>query len=149
MHAGFSRRDSLGYLVYRLAHLLSRSLDARLAPFGVAIGQFRLLLVLWEKEDVTQAEIARLVGIEQPTVAITLKRMERDGLVSFQPDPNDARRSLTQLTAKGRALHGALTEEARKNNENAVKVLSVAESLQFISMARRMIDALEQPGSAD
>lgn len=52
--------------------------------------------------DSTQAELSRLVGIEQPTMAITLRRMERDGLIQRKPDPDHGRRSHVTLSAKGR-----------------------------------------------
>jgi DNA-binding MarR family transcriptional regulator len=52
----------------------------------------------------TQAELSRLIGIEQPTMAITLRRMERDGLIQRKPDTDHGRRSHVKLSAKGRKL---------------------------------------------
>jgi hypothetical protein len=37
--------------------------------------------------EATQTELSRLIGIEQPTMAITLRRMERDGIIKRSPDP--------------------------------------------------------------
>ncbi|MBL8095882.1 MAG: MarR family transcriptional regulator [Anaerolineales bacterium] len=120
----FSRVNSLGYKFYRLAHLFAQALDARLASHNVTIGQFRLLLVLWEKEDVTQAEIAHLLDIEQPTVASTLRRMERDGLITTTGDPTDGRRTRIVLTKRAHLLKESLTREAQYVNELAVTGLS-------------------------
>jgi DNA-binding MarR family transcriptional regulator len=33
-------------------------------------------------QEATQTELSRLIGIEQPTMAITLRRMERDGIIA-------------------------------------------------------------------
>ncbi len=122
--SAFSRVDSLGYKFYHLAHLFGRALDERLAKHGVTVGQFRLLLVLWEREHLTPIEIARYLDIEQPTVANTLKRMARDGLIETSPDPSDGRRTRIALTRRGKQLKGPLTLEAQSVNELAVKGLS-------------------------
>ena len=104
----FRREDSLGYVVNHLGRLFARALDRRLALHGVALGQFPVLLILWEQEGITQSAIARRLDLEQPTIANTLKRMERDGLVTFAPDPANRRQVLVGLTGKGRALRAAL-----------------------------------------
>ncbi len=88
----FDRQESLGYLVNRLARLFARALESRLAGHGVALGPFPVLLTLWEEEGLTQTEIARRLDFEQPTIANTLKRMQRDGLVAFRPDPSSRKR---------------------------------------------------------
>ncbi len=122
----FDRRDSLGYLVNHLARLFARALEQRLAKHGIALGQFPLLLVLWEEESLTQSEIARRLDIEQPTVANTLQRMERDGLIKTAADPSNRRRVLIRLTDRGRELEKALTTEARAVNAAAAKGMSEA-----------------------
>lgn len=134
----FSRVSSLGYKFYRLAHLFARTLDERLVKHGVSVGQFRVLLVLWESEDLTQVEIARYLNIEQPTVAITLKRMERDGLIKTMPDPLDGRRTRIVLTERGQMLKEPLTAEAHYINEVAVKGLSADEITQLHNLLDRL-----------
>lgn len=138
----FSRINSLGYKFYRLAHLFARALDERLAQHGVTVGQFRLLLVLWEREQLTQVEIARYLDIEQPTVANTLKRMERDGLIKTTADPSDGRRSRIVLTERGRMLREPLTMEAQYINEIAVEGLSIDEIAQLHKALDHLANAL-------
>ncbi|WP_163773899.1 MarR family winged helix-turn-helix transcriptional regulator, partial [Proteus mirabilis] len=43
-------------------------------------------------------ELARLAGVEQPSMAQLLARMERDGLIRREPDPSDGRSSLVSLS---------------------------------------------------
>src|SRR5882757_4292236 len=83
----FSRRHSLGYQVNLLARLMEQALRRRIAVHGVVPGQFPALLALYEREGRTQSELCQLVRIEQSTMANTLNRMQRDGLVSRSPDP--------------------------------------------------------------
>ncbi len=138
----FSRVHSLGYKFYRLAHLFSHALDDRLAQHAVTVGQFRLLLVLWEKENITQAEIARLLDLEQPTVASTLKRMERDGLITTTGDPSDRRRTRIVLTRRAHVLKDTLTSEAHNVNDQAVSGLSVDDVARLHGLLDHLTRAL-------
>jgi DNA-binding MarR family transcriptional regulator len=57
-----------------------------------------VLYALKDGASLTQKELARLVRIEQPTMAQLLSRMERDGLVRRTDNPDDKRSSLISLT---------------------------------------------------
>ena len=143
-HSEFDREKSLGYLVNLAGRLLGRALDRRLAGYGVSLGQFPLLLVLWEEEGLTQTEIARRLEIEQPTVANTLKRMERDGLVTAAPDPRHSRRVLIALTERGRALEAPLKNEALQVNRRASADLSPEELAGFRATLAKLVAALTE-----
>ncbi|MBN9525277.1 MAG: MarR family transcriptional regulator [Alphaproteobacteria bacterium] len=131
----FRRDQSLGYLVNFLARLFARRLDRRLEALGAQVGQFATLLVLWERDGLTQTELAQLVAVEQPTMANTLARMERDGLIRREVDPADRRRSLIYLTDPARALEGPMTAAATEVLADAAEGLSPAE----VETARRLI----------
>jgi len=60
---------------------------------------------LYEDEVVPQTQLAR---IEHPTMALTLKRMERDGLVSRHADGDDRGQSRIRLTARGRKAEASV-----------------------------------------
>lgn len=108
----------------------------------MAIGQFPLLLTLWEEDGLTQTEIARRLDIEQPTVANTLQRMQRDGLTRFSPAPHNRRQVLVHLTEKGRALRADLTAEATLINARAAAMLTSGEVATFVRILDKMRTAL-------
>ena len=114
-----SREESLGYQVNHLARLLEQALWERIEPLGVVPGQFAQMLTLYEQDGLTQAELCERVQIEQPTMANTLRRMERDDLVERTPDPADGRRSLVMLTDRARELEDDLVSAARTVNVTA------------------------------
>ena len=148
----FSRRTSLGYQVNLLARLFEQALRRRIAVHGVVPGQFPALMALYEREGRTQAELCQLVRIEQSTMANTLNRMQRDGLVSRSPDPADGRRSLVELTARGRALEQALVGAADSVNTEAADGLSDLEVETLMALLAKVAANLEagsgrSPGS--
>jgi len=137
------RLESPGHVVNYLARLFARALYRRIGEHGVNTGQFPVLLRLWEQDGITQASLVGELAVEQPTMAGTLKRMERDGLIKRVPDPNDGRQSHIRLTRRGRALEDALVASARETNVVALRGLTVSETTQFMSLLKRMIDNLE------
>lgn len=87
-----------GHLINRSARLFTRWGDGRFRALGLATAQIPVLATLKDHGPLTQTEMARLIKIEQPTMAQLLTRMERDGLVRRTPDPKDKRSSLVSLT---------------------------------------------------
>ena len=78
----FSRRTSLGYQVNLLARLFEQALRRRIVVHGVVPGQFPALMALYEQDGRTQAELCRLVRIEQPTMANTLTSFGAENCIS-------------------------------------------------------------------
>lgn len=137
------REDSFGYLVNMLARLFARGLDRRLAGLGLAHGQFPALLMLWNQPGLTQGEIAQRICVEQPTMANTLKRMERDGLIERHADPDDRRRMRIYPSARAMALRAEALAGAIATNAAATRGFSEADREQAFALLRRMIANLE------
>jgi DNA-binding MarR family transcriptional regulator len=138
------RWNSLGYVINHLARLFADDLASRFQPYGVAVGQFPLLLALWEEEGISQTELSRRLSIEPATTTNTLRRMERDGLVERQANTDDQRGRRVYLTERGRELEGPLTAAARAVNARAVDRLSAGEVADLKHMLGKMIPALEE-----
>ena len=142
----FRPDDSLGYLVNRAARLMAQALGRRLAPYGVGIGQWAVLLFLYQQDDRTQVELSRLVAIEPPTMVRTIDRMVRDGLVERRPDPRDARATRIGLTDRARTLREPLLAAARSVNADAVAVLGERGRQQAMRNLRTLIEAFGDGG---
>ncbi|SEG91682.1 DNA-binding transcriptional regulator, MarR family [Nonomuraea solani] len=140
------RRASLGYQINHLGRLLGNGLRVNIADTGVTPGQFAQLLALYEQDGLTQQELCERVRIDQSTMAHTLNRMQRDGLVVRSTDPDDRRRSRYTLTERARAVQDTLTAGARAANARAVRGIPPEEMEAFMRTLQRMIANLESPG---
>lgn len=141
---------SLGYHVNYLARLLARALGERVKRFGVVPGQFAQLLALFEHDGLTQAELCQKVQIEQPTMANTLARIERDGLITRLPDPENRRHALVTLTTRAREMESDLVGAAMDVNRAATGGLDGEESTMFMTTLSKIIGNLEtQQGGID
>lgn len=137
----FSKDQSAGYLANHMARLFARGLAARIRPLGLTIGAFPALLELWEDDGLTQRELVERLDIEQATMANTLARMERDGLVRRARDARDGRAQRVWLTERARALRGPAIAAATAENAAALAGFSEEETRQFLALMRRVIAA--------
>lgn len=139
------RIDSLGYQIGLLGRLYDRRLQEKLKDFGVAPGQFAPLVMLFEQDGLTQAELCRRINVEQPTMANTLQRMERDGLIRRKSDTADKRRSLVHLTPRAREMQAQIMEGARAVSNQTVKSLSASDQDDMFRLVARMVENLKDP----
>jgi DNA-binding MarR family transcriptional regulator len=119
--------ESLGYLINRAARSMAHQLAQELRPAGIGIGQWAVLLFLWARDGLSQAELARVVAIEPPTMVRTIDRMVRDGLVTRASDPDDGRLTRIYLTERGRSLRDELIPKAVAVNTATLGRLTPAE----------------------
>ncbi len=139
----FEKNSSAGYLANHMARLFASGLQRRIKPLGLATGQFPALLALWQKEGQTQKDLVGLLDIEQATLANTLSRMERDGLIVRKPCEEDGRVQRIHLTDQARALKNDAVEAAMAQNTIALAGLSEKETEQFLDYMRRAISAMQ------
>lgn len=147
-HDSFERHTSLGFQINHLARLMAQALRTRIEPYGVVPGQFAQLLALYEQDGLTQNELCAQVQIDQSTMAHTLKRMERDGLIDRVADPADRRRAIITLTPRASSLQVGLVEAAREVNAEATRGLDADEVDACVSLVIRMIANLESSSPA-
>lgn len=72
-----------------------------LAPLGLHPGQELLLSILAKRGTATQVQLARILGVEPPTIAKMVGRLEAAGFAERTADPRDARAKLVSLTDQG------------------------------------------------
>lgn len=132
--------DSPTYLAAQLAKGFSRSLQMKAARLGFSPGQFPILIELWNEEGLTQKQLLDRVDIEQATMANTLARMERDGLIERRPHPKDKRAQLVFLTEKARAMQDEAMSTAAEADEALFKGFRRFEKELMLEYIRWAID---------
>lgn len=141
---GFDKTASAGYMVNHLARLFAREIHARIGPLGLTPGTFPAMLELWAEDGLTQRDLVARLDIEQATMANTLARMERDGLIRRTPDPKDRRAQRVWLTEAGRALQDPATAAAREVNATALEGLGADERAAFLRTLATVVRGLQQ-----
>ena len=144
MEMSYRREESAGYLVNWAGRLFVRAIERRLA--GGSAGPMPVFFALADGGTMSQSALARWASVEQPTMANTLNRMERDNLIERTPDPNDGRSALIGLTRLGRQRAAEALASAQEVNVLALSGLKPAEREAFFDLLRRVATRLESDG---
>lgn len=85
-----------------------------------------------------QSELAREIGVTEPSLVRTLHQIEAAGMVERRPDPDDRRANHLFLTDRGRELAGRIEEELVALRHELLAAVSSAD----IEATLRLCDAL-------
>jgi DNA-binding MarR family transcriptional regulator len=136
--------ESAGYLVRDAHRAFQRLLEKRIAPHGIARGQWYFLRVLWNKDGLSQRELSARVGMMEPTTVIALRSMEKSGLVRRVRSKDDRRRTHVWLTPKSKRIRSGLLALARQINAEAEAGVKPDEIASFRRTIARMTDNLDR-----
>ena len=142
--AEFPPRLSSGYLVRDAHRAFQRLLERRIAPYGVARGQWYFLRVLWIHDGLSQRELSARVGMMEPTTVIALRSMEKAGLIQRQRSDNDRRKVRVLLTAKAKRLRNELLGVARDITDASEEGIAARDLAAFRRVIARMTENLDR-----
>jgi DNA-binding MarR family transcriptional regulator len=128
--------DSLGFLICDTARYVKRVLYARLAPYGIPGSCWFVLRALWQQDGISQRELSDCLGLAEPTLMMTLRTMERLGLVTRQRDEVDKRRMRVLLTDHAQAMKAELIAVADEVNRTMLFALSTPDRAAMVSGLR-------------
>ena len=74
-------------------------------------GYHHILHHLEHKDGITQLDLAKLSHLKPPTVSVTLKKMETEGLVTRKADVSDLRQVRVYITEKGKEINQLIGEK--------------------------------------
>ena len=96
--------ETMDFILANICHLHHTRARQLFEAIGLHRGQPSVLLALWEREGLTQTELAEKLKNTPATVTKMLQRMERAGFLTRKPDPADQRLSRVYLTEAGKHI---------------------------------------------
>ncbi len=135
--------NSIGFLMGRTFRRLRPLMEQQINSAGISYGMWFFLRALWDKDGVSQREIAEMVGLTQPTAWTALRKLETQKMVTLEPDSEDKRRVLVFLTEKGRGLEEELLPKVEGINDVVLRGISKADVATF----RRVLSTIESNAS--
>lgn len=130
--------DRLAHLIRDTERAFRRTLQIRLAPYGVPFGHWAFLRILWDADGLTQRELSERAGVMEPTTFAAMKAMEALGYIRRTQLPGNKKNVYVYLTDEGRALKAHLVPLA----EDANRISSAGVSLHDLSTVRRVLLAM-------
>jgi DNA-binding MarR family transcriptional regulator len=137
-------QDSLGMLLDVSSQFFRLVLNRKLLPRGITVEQWKILIVLWDQEGLTQQELAKRTYKNKVSVVKLIDGLERREMVLRKPDPEDRRLKRIVLTKKGKSLQKDLIALAKSNLRYAAKKIDPAEMVICKDVLRQVIRNMQE-----
>ncbi|MEG0184579.1 MAG: MarR family transcriptional regulator [Stenotrophomonas sp.] len=134
------------FLIKQVARELSRLTETQLRPLGLGMASLPVLEAVRQGKAATQAELARLLRVEQPSMAQTLARLERGLMIRRSPDPQHPRAQRIELTALALQRLPQAREILNEGNTRMLGGFSVDETMRLTSFLQRLSANLDRTG---
>lgn len=127
-----------GILLDAASAILRKAFDQALAPWGITAPQSTVLAILEAAgHPLTITQLAGLLSREGPTATSMVDRLSERRLVERRGDAKDRRKTLVQLTAKGKRLQNALREPSQQVYDEVFDVLTDEERQALRAILRK------------
>jgi len=127
------------FAVLRAAASLESHVEARLATIGLSLPKLAALHHLALSGDsLPLGQLAERLSCVKSNVTQLVDRLEADGLVSREPDPNDRRSRLAVITPPGRKLYDQGVRIRQEAEQELFGVLTPDESRQLSELIAKL-----------
>ena len=127
----------------KLMHRVHNALHTRLLHVGLYRGQPPVLHFLSAEGAMSQKELADKLYLSPATMTVTLKRMEKAGLIERHTDPGDQRVQLVRVTDYGREMSGVAQSILLDIRDECLTGFSQREQEEILCYIERMAHNLE------
>lgn len=124
----------------------------RIKPLGQTMSRWETLyLVAYSDAELNQTELARLIGVEGPTMIRMLDALAREGLIERQQSHQDLRVTINRITDKGRQVITeimGITNDLRRDVLEGVDLEEMKVANRVLSHILRRLEHLTNEGAA-
>lgn len=97
--------EQLCFALYSTMLAMQKVYRGLLKGLGLTYPQYLVMLVLWERDELTVSGIGERLFLDSPTLTPLLKRMEVAGFISRKRSDTDERQVIVSLTSAGKRMH--------------------------------------------
>ena len=134
--------EALGFNLYRTALLFRREILIALEPWAMTTEQWQVLMALGRAEC-TQRELAELTLTDKHTLSRMLDKLERDGWIERDGDPDDRRAVRVRATAHARAELPGMVRAANTHFRPILASLTPQQHAQLMASLKTLRAHLE------
>ncbi len=129
--------------VNRASFLFASAVYKEMDKIGIRPSYRNIMNSLCENESLTQLELVKITNLKAPTISITLRSMERDGIVSRMKNDIDRRETHVAITDKGRKIYQKMLVSIEKIQKKMTNGLTDEEIEQMSGIVKKMSDNLD------
>jgi|TARA_B100000809_G_scaffold222165_1_gene230958 DNA-binding MarR family transcriptional regulator len=123
---------NFGFILNDVSRLMRTTFDRRAKSIGLTRSQWWVLVHLYRRDGLVQAELAEILEIERPTLGRLLDRLENKGWLRRQADPKDRRVKRVYLTDEVKPAMKSLRRIAGDLRQQVLEGLNKDEREQLV-----------------
>ena len=127
-----------------VSQLHHRMLEKLVGATGLHRAQHRMLMTLADHEFESQSALANMLEISTATVAVSLKKLERDGYIQKKVKEGESRATVIQLTERGKKVVESSREIFESMDKKAVRGFTDEELVLLRTFLGRMYENLSE-----
>lgn len=131
--------DSIAFLVTQAHITKHQEFTEALEPIGLEPSQFAVLTAIRATGPISQAEVARLIGVSGPRVVQMADDIEALGLLERRRPAEDRRTQMLHLTTRTDSVLDQATRSAVQTGQDLLADLSPAERAHLMDLLRRLV----------
>ena len=139
--------EGMQSLFIKLTHLYFKKAFALVKDTCIHPKQAPLIGLLSCREGISQKEISQTLRISPPTVAVSIKRLEKSGIIERRADEKDQRLSRIYLTEEGKTVTRRVKDCIKEKEEAVFRGFSESELCLLRRFFLQMIQNLEDDGN--
>jgi DNA-binding MarR family transcriptional regulator len=120
-------QDYISIKIHKTDLLLTSFIKSRLEPFNLAPEQNLIMMLLWEKDGLTQNQLVDKLNKDKTNIARMASNLEKKGFVKRVECPEDRRAVKLFLTERGNELGASIIPILEEFNTAVTDGLSVVE----------------------
>ncbi len=132
------------FMPYRLARLsstvsttIARAYDKE---FGLSIPEWRVIAILGRFPGLSAVEVAEQTFLDKVAVSRAVTKLIKSGRIDRQFADADRRRSILNLSDKGREVHDGVAKLALKFEDDLLDGLNAAEIERFNAVTDKLLE---------
>lgn len=123
-------------------HRAVNKIDSRtikiVKQYGLSLGQFAVLEVLYHKGDMTVGQVQEKTLSTSGTIPVIIKNLEKSGYVTHRADECDKRKCILHITDKGACLIKQVFPENKEMIINSFNNLSDNEKDELLRLLKKL-----------
>jgi DNA-binding MarR family transcriptional regulator len=135
----------VGYFVRRFQVWIFQDFVRTLAPFDIRPAQYSVLVVIDANPGLSQADLAKTLGIERARLVRLLDGLEGRGFTRRLPSPNDRRSHALYLTRDGQKKLKRIKTLAAAHEARVEAALGATSRSQMLSALKAFATQGERP----
>ncbi len=128
----------------KVAKNLAEILNSQLIKKGITYSQWIAMYLINEYGEISQKDLANLMGVKEPTITGLVEKLERAGYVKRMLNQEDKRKNKLSITAQGKKINKESTRIAEDFQDACLADISESDQNILLESLKKMEKASEK-----